>query len=168
MGLNFKKYLRENGEVAVVQKDELDQKFEDIHEENPELVEEVCRAIKEAALLLEADCDNEDDMEEHKESDEVQDAISEGVLLERNIVRFDKKTRLIQLTKVAVLKLAKDSNDPLYEKFVMYKKKERYIEEKFQTKYGAKAQVLARKMLRDLIAKKHAKGKKLSNNDDDK
>ena len=66
------------------------------------------------------------------------------------------------------MKLAKDSNDPLYEKFVMYKKKERYIEEKFQTKYGAKAQVLARKMLRDLIAKKHAKGKKLSNNDDDK
>ena len=129
-------------------------------EENPELVEEVCRAIKEAAILLEANCDDEDDMEEYKESEEVQDAINEGVLLERNIVRLDKKTRLIQLEKVAILKLAKESNDPLYEKFVLFKKKERYIEQKFQTKYGAKAQVLARKMLRDLIAKKHAKGKK--------
>ena len=148
-------YLSENSRRLLLESDEIDAKVEEMAEENNELVEAVLLALKEANAVLDAGIE-EEEIAEYKNSEEVQDLINEGVLLERNIVKFDKKTRYNQLLKVAILKLAKENNDPLYKKFVLYKKKERFIENRFATIYGTKAAPLAKKMLKDLLKKKTA------------
>lgn len=145
--------LTENSRRVILEEEEIENKVEEMKEEDSELIESVLRTLREANELLDAGID-EEEINEFKNSEETQDLISEGVLLEKNIVKLDKKTRYAQLLKIAVLKLAKEANDPLYKKFVMYKKKERFIENRFETVYGAKAVPLAKKMLKDALKKK--------------
>ena len=59
---------------------------------------------------------------------------------QKSIVVLDKNRKLKMLIGATAIRLAKEANDPLYEKYVSYR--EKYLELKNQIiqKYGRKAQ----------------------------
>lgn len=70
--------------------------------------------------------------------------IQEGVLNEKTIIKLDKDAKYAQALKITVLSLAKEANDPDFNKFVTIKKLERRQEEKLMKKYGSRAAKTAR------------------------
>lgn len=117
-------------------------KEEELRED--EFTEELEKVVKEAFILMET---KSSEVEQFKNSQERKDLEEEGVVTERTIVKLDKKAKLAQLEKIAILQLAKEAGDKYFKKFVTWKKTEKMLEEKMSQKYGAKAQAIARKML---------------------
>lgn len=78
---------------------------------------------------------------------EVDAALSEGVLLERTIVRLDKKAKLSKARKMAVFMIAKEKNDPNFKKLLTVWKMERYLEAVLEKKYGNEATRRAKKFV---------------------
>lgn len=90
--------------------------------------------IMEAAILESATPEElEAFLENHTE---VQAAIHDEVLLEKTIVRLDKKARISQAQKVAIFTIAKEKNDPEFKKLVTVWRMERYLEDRLMKKYG--------------------------------
>lgn len=78
-------------------------------------------------------------------STEVDDAISNDILMEKTIVRLDKKAKLSKATKMAVFTIAKEKNDPKFKKLLTVWKMERYLEAELVKKYGNEAARRAKK-----------------------
>ena len=92
---------------------------------------------------------NEELAEFLENSTEVNTALSESVLLERTIVRLDKKAKYSRAKKMAVFAIAKKKKDRYYKKLVMAWKMERKMEDLLMQKYGAPADKLAREAIRN-------------------
>jgi hypothetical protein len=76
------------------------------------------------------------------------DAVLEGVLLEKNIVRLDKKAKLQNAYKTAIFTVAKEHNDRDYKKLVTVWKMERALEAKLEKKYKNEAMKRAKEMVK--------------------
>lgn len=81
--------------------------------------------------------------------------VSEGKLSKRTIVRLSKKDDLSKRKKVMALNLARQNNDPLWEKLALNRVKERELLSKIMTKYGNKGEKLAVKAQRDFLKSSH-------------
>lgn len=84
---------------------------------------------------------------------EVDDAISNNILMEKTIVRLDKKAKLAKATKMAVFTIAKEKNDPKFKKLLTVWKMERYLEDYLYKKYGNEASRRAKKAVADSAKK---------------
>lgn len=75
-------------------------------------------------------------------------AVRESVLLEKNIVRLDKKAKLENLRKTAIFTIAKENNDRDFAKLMKVWKSERFLEAKLEKKYGRQAAQRAKEAMR--------------------
>ena len=87
---------------------------------------------------------------------EVDDAVKNGILMERTIVRLDKQAKLSKATKMAVFTIAKEKNDPKFKKLLTVWKMERYLEDYLLKKYGNEASRRAKKAVADSAKKSNA------------
>lgn len=76
---------------------------------------------------------------------EIDDAISNNILMEKTIVRLDKKAKLSKARKMAVFTIAKEKNDPKFKKLLTVWKMERFLEDYLDKKYGNEASRRAKK-----------------------
>lgn len=83
---------------------------------------------------------NEDEIMEFVNSIDSDIAVSEGFLMEKTIIKFDKKAKKAQLYEVAVAAIAREKKDPLYKKLNTVYKMERILKAKLRKKYNAQAQ----------------------------
>lgn len=81
--------------------------------------------------------------------------VAEGKLSKRTIVRLSKKDDLSKRKKLAALNLAKENNDPLWDKLAANRVKERELLEKIMTKYGNKANKVAVQSQKDFLKGAH-------------
>lgn len=117
----------------------------DNHEEF-KLTTEAMSNIMEAAIL---DTVTPEEIQAFLENHtEVQTALKEQVLLEKTIVRLDKKARLSRAQKMAVFEIAKQKNDPKFKKLLTIWRMERYLENFLMKKYGNQAMRMARQAMR--------------------
>ena len=88
----------------------------------------------------------------------VQDAVDNGVLLERTIVRLDKKAKLSKARKMAIFMIAKEKNDVNFKKLLKVWRMERYLEALLEKKYGNEASRRAKKFVQRRKDKKGVDG----------
>lgn len=81
--------------------------------------------------------------------------VSEGKLSKKTIVRLSKKDDLSKRTKMIALNLAKENNDPLWDKLALNRVKEREFISKIMAKYGNKARKLAMESQKNFLKKSH-------------
>ena len=74
-------------------------------------------------------------------------AINENILMEKTIVRLDKKAKLSKAQKMAIFTIAKEKKDPKYKKLVTVWKMERFLEAYLTKKYGNEALRRAKKAM---------------------
>lgn len=88
-------------------------------------------------------------IEENATNLELVEILEEGaitdVLMERSIVRLDKKARKSKAYELAKLQLAKEDNSRDWKKLVTLWKMEKVIKNKFEKIYGARALRIAAK-----------------------
>ena len=82
-------------------------------------------------------------------STEVTSAVNENILMEKTIVRLDKKAKLSKAHKMAIFTIAKEKNDPKYKKLVTVWKMERFLEAYLAKKYGNAALRRAKETMRN-------------------
>lgn len=92
-----------------------------------------------ATPLLIAGSLSDEEIKEFTESVDSDIVVSEGLMTERTIVRFDKNARRAQLYEVAVASIAREKKDPLYRKLETVYKMERILKAKLRKKYNAEA-----------------------------
>lgn len=92
-----------------------------------------------ATPLLIAGSLSDEEINEFTESVDSDIVVSEGLMTERTIVRFDKNARKAQLYEVAVASIAREKKDPLYRKLETVYKMERILKAKLRKKYNAEA-----------------------------
>jgi hypothetical protein len=80
------------------------------------------------------------------DEDVMLDLLQENLLSERNIIKFDKKTKRKHNANRAVIVIAKEKNDRDYKKLVKVYKMRKVLLARLQAKYGTKAKVRARQM----------------------
>ena len=129
--------------------DDDDEEEDDDDEEESEKLQEATFA---AALLL--DTASREDISQIAESYEDMGIMVEcfGPVMEKVIVRLDRKARLNHLQKAAVFKLAAQAKDTKYRKLVTLWKMERQIEQYLAKKYGSKAAKVAREQIKNYTA----------------
>lgn len=103
-------------------------------------------------------------------SDEELDELSEGVhagtiggltpVEERSIVKLDKKAKKQKLYRMAIYQVARDANDPFYQKLVTCWQAERMLDAKLEKKYRMKAQARVKEMMKASKNSKNDKVKK--------
>lgn len=76
-------------------------------------------------------------------------AVTEGVLMERTIVKLDKQARLQSYYKAAIFTIAKEKNDRDFKKLLTIWKTERALEAKLEKKYKNEAMKRAKQAMRD-------------------
>ena len=81
--------------------------------------------------------------------------VAEGKLAKKTIVRLSKKDDLSKRRKMAALTLAKQNNDPLWEKLALNRVKERELISKIMAKYGNKAQKVAVQSQKEFLKGAH-------------
>lgn len=79
------------------------------------------------------------------ESAEASEAVRENILLEKTIVRLDKKAQISQARKMSIFTIAKEKNDPAFKKLLTIWRIERSLESKLEKKYGNEATRRAKK-----------------------
>jgi hypothetical protein len=106
-----------------------------------------------SALMMEAammDIMSSEEIEEFVSNpSDTAKAVTESVLLERSIVRLDKKAKLENLYKTAIFTIAKEKNDRDFAKLVKVWKSERFLEAKLEKKYGRQAMQRAKEAMRN-------------------
>jgi len=80
---------------------------------------------------------------------EVNAALNENILMEKTIVRLDKKAKLSKAHKMAIFTIAKEKKDPKYKKLVTVWKMERFLEAYLAKKYGNEALRRAKKAVQN-------------------
>lgn len=81
--------------------------------------------------------------------------VAEGKLYKKTIVRLSKKDDLSKRKKMIALNLAKENNDPLWDKLALNRVKERELISKIMAKYGNKSQKLAVQAQKDFLKGAH-------------
>lgn len=81
--------------------------------------------------------------------------VQEGKLHKKTLVRLSKKDDLTRRQKIIALNLAKENNDPLWDKLALNRVKERELIAKIVAKYGNKSQKLAVKSQKDFLKGAH-------------
>lgn len=114
--------------------------------------DEVQEATFAAAMLL--DSASREEISQIAESMDDMNVMVEcfGPVMEKVIVRLDRKARLTHLQKAAIFKLAAQAKDPKYRKLVTLWKMERQIESYLAKKYGSKAGKVAREQIKNYTA----------------
>ena len=95
---------------------------------------------------------------------EVDAALSDNVLLEKTIVRLDKKAKLSKAHKMAIFTLAKEKKDPKFKKLLTVWKMERNLEAYLTKKYGNEALRRAKKAVATSAKSKSSMVKTAANN----
>lgn len=80
---------------------------------------------------------------------ETVNAVREGVLLEKSIVRLDKKARYQNYYKAAIFTIAKEKGDRDMKKLMTLWKAERVLEAKLEKKYANEAKKRAKQAMAD-------------------
>lgn len=93
-----------------------------------------------------------------EDASSVQSAVDNGVLLERTIVRLDKKAKLSKAKKMAIFMIAKEKNDVNFKKLQKVWRMERYLEALLEKKYGNEAARRAKKFVQRRKDKKDVDG----------
>lgn len=78
------------------------------------------------------------------DEDSCLDLLSEELLSERNIIKFDKYAKRKHATNKTAVILAKENNDKNYKKLVLVYKMRKKLLAKIMTKYGNKAKIRVR------------------------
>jgi len=107
---------------------------------------EAMGCIMEAAIR--ENCTNEEINDFISDPNATSMAVTEGILLEKNIVRLDKKAKLQNAYKTAIFTVAKEHNDRDYKKLVTVWKMERALEAKLEKKYKNEAMKRAKEMMK--------------------
>lgn len=76
-------------------------------------------------------------------------AVTEGILLEKTIVKMDKHAKQNRAYKSAIFIIAQEKNDPKFAKLLKCWKTERFLEAELEKKYGSEAQRRAKKAMAD-------------------
>lgn len=120
--------------------------------------EEATQLVAEAALI---DNLSNAELEELVESAEVcKDLVSTGAVMERTIVRLDKKAKISRAYKTAVFTIAREKKDPKFKKLLTVWRLERTIEAELMKKYHTEAMKRAKISVAKLDAgKKDTKNK---------
>jgi len=84
-----------------------------------------------------------------------EELVSEGKLSRKTIVRLSKKDDLSKRKKMIAFNLAKENNDPLWDKLALNRVKERELINKIMTKYGNKSQRLAVQSQKEFLKGSH-------------
>ena len=77
--------------------------------------------------------------------------VQEGKLRKKTLVRLSKKDDLTRRQKVIALNLARENNDPLWDKLAQNRVRERELIAKIVAKYGNKSQRLAVKSQKEFL-----------------
>lgn len=113
--------------------------------------EEITLSTEASANIMEAYITDECDSEELKafleNHDEVNALLTSQVLLEKNIVRLDKPTRIKRHTKLAAFELARKKKDPKFKKLLTVWRIERALEADIMKRFGAQGQRIARQQV---------------------
>ena len=114
---------------------------------NEEMSSYARSAILECAILESCTASEIDDFVANP--DDTANAVTEGVLLEKTIVRLDKKARLQNYYKAAIFTIAKEKNDRDFKKLMTVWKTERVLEAKLEKKYKNEAMRRAKQAMKD-------------------
>lgn len=115
--------------------------------EDSNAYEEAC-----AAALLARQPD--DVIQEFAMSEEAEQLVTEGKISRKTIMRLNKNDDLARRHKIAAYQIAKEKNDPLWQKLVKNRIKERELIDAIMKKYGAKGEMVAKKSQRAFISNK--------------
>ena len=114
-------------------------------ETHDEISEEAMGLISEAALY---DGLSDDEISAFLENQsEVDLAMADDIVMEKTIVRLDKKAKLSRAHKMAIFTIAKEKKDPKFKKLVFVLKMRRKLEGDLEKKYGAAALSRAKKVV---------------------
>lgn len=81
--------------------------------------------------------------------------VAEGKISKKTIVRLSKKDDISRRKKQIALNLARENNDPLWDKLAQNRVKERELIAKIVAKYGNKSQKLAVQAQKDFLKGAH-------------
>jgi hypothetical protein len=99
-----------------------------------------------------------DDIKTFCESEEAKILVEKAVLTKPTMMRLDKKSDAMRRTKLIAYQLAKENNDPNWAKLVKATKAKKMYKNKILTKYGKKAERVAKIAQKNYI--KNAKNEK--------
>lgn len=113
-----------------------------------EMSNESLALITEAAML---DALTEEELDAFLESSsDVNAMLRQEVLMEKSIVRLDKKAKLSRAHKMAIFTMAKEKNDRDYKKLITIWRMERVLEAKLYKKYSNQAMTRAKASLKKI------------------
>lgn len=124
--------------------------MESVEEQNSNFIPEEMSAEDSALIVEAALCENlsKEELEGFLENAEaVSESINSEILLERSIVKLDKKAKLSQAQKVAIFTVAREKKDPKFKKLVTLWKIEKKLENYLEKKYAAEGLRRAKKAL---------------------
>jgi len=110
--------------------------------------------LLEAYIYDELSCLDDTMKEAFVNSPECEAMIEAGIINKRTVVRLSKNDDLIRRRKMAAYQLAKEKGDPLWDKLVKNRIKERELIAKIVAKYGMKAQKIAKIGQKDYLKTK--------------
>lgn len=113
-----------------------------------ELTEENMASI--VAAVISENCTSEEIEAFTENAAEVELALSEGIVQERTIIKFDKKAKLSRAYATALFQVAKEKKDPKFKKLLTVWKLERYLENFLDKKYGNEARRRAKKAVANM------------------
>lgn len=96
---------------------------------------------------------SDEDRQEFIQSEACTALVEAGKFKRNTIVRLNKTDDLSRRTTMAAMQLAKENNDPLYEKLALNRVKERELLDKINAKYDHKATRLAKQGQNEFIKK---------------
>ena len=108
-------------------------------------------ALNEQFLIEECSRFTEAELQEFLESDLCEQLVTEGKMRKNTIVWLSGRADLDRRTKMTALQMAKDNNDPLWEKLKKNRIKERQLISKIMQKYSRKAHKTAKSSQKDWI-----------------
>ena len=100
--------------------------------------------LREAYIYDELSRLPDDKRKEFWESEQCQSMLEAGLIGRKTLVRLSKSDDMERRITMAAMQLAKDHNDPLWDKLAVNRVRERDLLSKITTKYGAKAQRVAK------------------------
>lgn len=95
-----------------------------------------------------------DQFKSFTESEECQAMLEKKMITRKTLVRLSKNDDLARRKKMAAFQLAKEHKDPLWDKLVANRIKERALIEKIVNKYGSKAERAAKMGQKQFLTKK--------------
>ena len=114
-------------------------------------------AYNETCLFMELMALPEEQRKAIAESEEAAILEAKGKISRKTIVRLNKKDDLDRRTSAAAYQMAKDNNDPLWGKLVLYMGKKNEFKKKILAKYAPRAARVAKQSQKDFLKQPAAK-----------